>query len=253
MEYGNQITMNSVRDRAVGGVTSACAPLCYTGLFLLLMLIWRMAELPSPDEVYARIVGLFDSYGVVVVAGAALVEGLVLISLYFPGSAVILIGVAASRGDPIRAMVVVGVVIVAFVVAAHLNYALGYWGFYELIRKLGGRKLLDRAVRRYEKYGALILPPCYMHPNLGGFMAVASGIGRLRWRRFTMITIASITVWNVFWGVFAYYFAEVVESVATQPWLVVAGLGCWSLCAFVWGVARGRRSDHARHSEQAVQ
>jgi membrane protein DedA with SNARE-associated domain len=227
------------KQRMLNGVAGATAPCAYTIGFLLLMLIWRVVDLPSPQEVYDGIVRLYHDYGLVIVAAAAAIEGLVLISLYFPGSGVILIGVAASRGDPTRAVAVVAIVTLAFIVAAQINFVVGYFGLHGLILKMGGSKWLKRAQDRYARNGVYILAPCFVHPNLGGFMSVAAGIGRLQWRKFFIISVASIALWNVFWGFVAYLFAQVVESVATQPFLVLSGLGLWTITAFVWGFLRG--------------
>ncbi len=199
---------------------------------------WKVFDLPQPEVVYATIVDWYNQYGLMVVAFAALVEGVVLVGLYFPGSAVILIGVASSRGDPLRAVAVVACVNAAFIVAAFWNFAIGYFGMHAVIERLGGEQWLNRARQRYERYGALILAPCFVHPNLGGFMSVAAGIGRLALGRFAVICVVSIVLWNSAWGFVAYFLAGVVEQVATQPWLVVGGLSIWVFVAFVWGAVR---------------
>lgn len=234
----NNVLLNRFRN----GVSFATPPLFYLVLFVLLIGLWSYFALPSPRYVYDIIVGLFDKYGIVIVAFAALIEGLVLVSLYFPGSGVILIGVASSQGDPLRAVFIVSVVTICFAVAANINYALGFYGIHGIIERFGGRKILDGSRKRYEKFGVLILIPSFIHPNLGGFMSVASGIARLRWRRFFVLSIISLSVWNVMWGIVAYNLSEVVEGAATQPGLVLTGLTIWAFVAFCVGFVKKIRA-----------
>jgi membrane protein DedA with SNARE-associated domain len=67
----------------------------------------------------------------------------------------------------------------------------------------------------------------------------------MRLRKFAIIAALSIMLWNIAWGVVAYFLAEVVERVATQPWLVVGGLAAWSIGAFVIGLVRGGQAGNA--------
>lgn len=166
--------------------------------------------------------------------------------LEFPGSAVILIGVATSRGDIGRAVGIVSIVTIAFLLTTQINYALGYFGLHGLVVRLGGGKMLRRSQDRYQKFGAVILPPSFFHPSLGGFMAVACGMARLPWKRFATITGLSVVAWNIFWGIVAYLFADVVSEVATRPVVVLAALCIWTAAAFVLGFIHSGPSNHGR-------
>jgi membrane protein DedA with SNARE-associated domain len=224
-----------IRERFHYAVASAAAPIIYILLFFALIFLWHGLGWPPPEEVYKTIVDLYWEHGVVVVSFAAFAEGIVLITLYFPGSAVILIGVATSKGEPLRAALIVLIVTIAFIGAAQINYILGYLGLHRIILRLGGRRWLLNAQARYNKYGTYIVPPSFVHPTFSGFMAVTCGLAQLNWSKFTLLSALGIVFWDIFWGITAYRLSETVREVATRPILVIIGLFSWILIAFIYG------------------
>ena len=230
------ILMNNDRKtRLKNAFSVSLLPAAYSVLFLLLMALWKLFNGPSPEETYASIVQFFTIYGTPVIAISALIEGIVLVNFYFPGSAVILIGVATARGDPLRAAYLIAVVSGAFFVAAQLNYCLGLFGFRKAVLKLGGKAWLARTEKWYAQYGAKVIPLTFIHPNVGAFMSVACGNARFKFVHFAILTFFSIIVWNSFWGVFAYLFPKEVANVATQPMLLLSGFLLWTTFAFLRG------------------
>lgn len=211
---------------------SSVEPAVYTCLFLLLMLVWRLAKMPDPERVFEVVSALFKTHGLWIVGLSAFVEGLVLVNLYFPGSAVILIAVITFRGDPIGAASVVTVTMFAFVLAAFCNYAIGFFGLHHLIRRLGGGPWLDKAHRWYEAKGHRAVLLAYWHPNLGAFVAVACGNGHLDFHRFLRFVIVAVIAWNTLWGALAYHFASLAKQTATQPFVLLAAFLLWTAVRF---------------------
>lgn len=89
--------------------------------------------MPPPNEMFAILQDLFERHGLLLVGFAAFIEGVVLINFYFPGSAVILVGVIVAHGNPLLATKTVAITVLSFFVAACLNYAIGYFGMHEVI------------------------------------------------------------------------------------------------------------------------
>lgn len=219
---------------------AATFPTIVLALFVGLMIFWRFFDLPTPEEMFNLIVRFFESYGLLVVFIGALGEGVAVVNLYFPGSAAILLGVVASEGDPLQASAVVVVASCGFALAAQFNYLIGRCGLQPLLHRIGGRSLLERSRRKYERQGARSLFWGYFHPNIGGLLAVAAGTGRLRWKYFSRLTVGAITFWNILWGIVVFLSARPVREVATSPYLVLAALGIWLVgavalsCFRVW-------------------
>ena len=225
----------TTKQKIKRGLTSAIVPLIYMGLFIILSILWKLFSLPEPDEIFNFILNLFNTYGLIIVGLAAFIEGLVLVNIYFPGSAVILIGVVAKKDDPVGAMQVVIVTIIAFLLAAIVNYALGYFGLYTLIRKLGGGEWLKKAEGWYERSGHRAILTSFIHPNLGAFISVACGNARFPFTKFMLYAVVGALLWNTLWGVVVYNFANIMASAATQGWSVAALLLIWTMVAFVKG------------------
>lgn len=213
-------------------LTASIAPAIYTGLFLLLMLVWHVAKLPNPERVFEAVASLYKTHGLWIVGLSAFIEGLVLVNLYFPGSAVILIGVISFRGDSIGAASVVVVTMLAFILAANCNYAFGFFGLHDLIKRLGGGLWLEKAHRWYDTKGHRALLLSYWHPNLGAFVAVACGNARLDYHRFLCLVVIAIIAWNTLWGFLAYNFASLAKETATQPLILLSAFVLWTLIAF---------------------
>ena len=213
--------MGVTSDRVKAGRDAAMTPLMLLVAFVVLMCLWQGLGLPNPNVLYSWIVELYQRYGLVIVAIAAFVEGIVLINFWFPGSAVIILGMVASRGNPMQATLIVAVVSLAFSLAAQVNYLIGFAGLHGIVARWGGKEWLNRSRRNYERYGVYTIPPTFVHPNLGAFMSVTCGISRLKWRQFVLISVAATCVWNCVWGVVSYFLADGLANVATNPAMIV--------------------------------
>lgn len=232
-----------IQTRLWRALIAAGFPLICIVVFSLLMIVWGLLELPPADEVYSTLIALYRKHGLVIVAVAALIEGLVMINVYLPGSAVVLVAVAASRGDPLFGVAIVATASAAFLLAAQVNYALGYYGFHTLVARFGGNRWLETTGAWYRTHGALVLLPSYVHPSVGSFMSVTCGIVRLRWRRFLPLVALAIVLWNSFWGTLAYLLADPVRHVATNPYAVIVGLVVWAVAAGAYGAFRNPEAE----------
>jgi len=227
--------MQTLQQRVKGGLNRALSPFLYAIGFVLLLALAKLGLIPSSDQIFSWILGQFESHGLLLVGVAAFIEGLVLVNFYFPGSAVIVLGVASAKGDPARATELVTVVIAAFFVAAQVNYYGGLFGVRRLVLRLGGKRWIERAEKWYARAGGYLVAASYLHPNLGAFVAVACGNARFSWRKFLIISAISITAWNSMWGVLTYSSGRVIREAATNPYLLLTAFLVWTLVSFCWG------------------
>lgn len=220
---------------------SATVPLVCTLVLLVALVAWRVADLPDPHESFLLIEKWFLAYGLPLVFLAALLEGVAVINLYVPGSAVIVLGVVFSRTDPLLAVLVVFVATVAFIITAQVNYGVGYFGLHRLLRTFGGGVLIDRAEKYWSRHGDKTLPLAFIHPNIGGFVSIASGNGRYPWKKFFVRSVGYTLAWNVLWGVAAFLLADTVAQTVTQPLILLGGLLIWATIAFAVAYLRHGR------------
>src|SRR5688572_21535246 len=90
---------SAVRARLRAAIVSATLPTLYLCAFLLLMTAWNVFSLPSPDATFDLISGWLARYGLPIVALAAFIEGIAVVTLYFPGSSVIVASVVATKAQ----------------------------------------------------------------------------------------------------------------------------------------------------------
>src|SRR3989344_5209351 len=100
-------------------------PLLFLGVFLSLYLIWRLLSLPPEDELIQIAKDYFEKYGFLTVFVSAVVEGLLLIGWYYPGSLVIFLGVIFAGKDIPKVVEVVSVVTIGLFIAYIINFFLG--------------------------------------------------------------------------------------------------------------------------------
>lgn len=225
------ISLRSIQYRTA--LTAAVYPAVVTLSFILLVILWRVASLPTPEELTNTIETLFNAHGCWIVGVAAFLEGVAVINLYFPGSLVVVLGVTSSLGNPSLAFLMVAVTILGFFLSSLLNYAIGYFGFHKLLLRIGGRKWFDQTQTWHKRHGCHALLLAYVHPNIGGLMAMACGNARLSLLDFIRPTILSILLWNTCWGFAAYSLAPTLRAAAANTWPIILGLTAWTLATFL--------------------
>lgn len=222
-------------DRIRNAFVVAADALCYCGAFILLMLIWRWLRLPQGSELFEAVTNAFRSYGFAFVGIAALIEGLLVVNLYFPGSLVILIGVTAFRGSPLMVVMLVATVIAAFFLATIINYCIGYYGLHALISRLKADTQIQVVSEWHRKVGRWFVPLSFFHPNLSAFVAVACGRDRISPYRFFPIALIATIAWNSFWGGLTYSFGPLLKEAVAKPWLILGGLLLWAMLKMIRG------------------
>lgn len=222
---------NSGRWKA--STISAIEPALYTLGFFVLILAWNLFELPQGEALFSQLGDIFRRHGLWIVGVSALIEGLVLVNLYFPGSAVIAIAVIALRGQPAQAAMVVGITAVAFVVAAQINFLIGYYGVHALFLRMRGEAFLDRVKLWHARFGKWFIPLSFFHPNFGAFVAVACGKARYSPTKFMSLAASAILFWNTVWGLGVYSFSSAVQKAASNPWFILVALLGWTLVRFI--------------------
>ena len=78
----------------------------FFAIFFLLTVrfLWGYFEMPSSDQLFLLIKDFFNTYGLIVIFVAAILESILFVGNYFPGSLVIFFGVASAAGDKFLAM-----------------------------------------------------------------------------------------------------------------------------------------------------
>ena len=178
----------------------------YFGLIYLL----KYLGFPSSEEIIAFTQKYYETYGYSVVLVGALAEGALLINLYLPGSIVVALGVVFAKQAGLNIFLMLGLVVLGFFLTALFNYALGRFGWYHVLLKLGLQTPLEKMQSKVADKGLKILFTTYVHPNFGALAATAAGILHLSFFKFSLYSLISIILWNSLWTVLFYYFGSIL-------------------------------------------
>jgi len=179
-------------------------PLVILIAYLFFYGLWIILKLPSPEELFNITKQLFDKYGLWIVFLGAIVEGILLLGNYFPGSLIIFLGVLSAGKDIVRVTEVIILVIIAFFISSCINYFLGKYGWYRLFVRFGLSKILDNYKQKVEKHGLNIIFLTYWQPNLASLTSTSAGILKFPLKKFLLYSIIGIIIWAVFWGTLIY-------------------------------------------------
>lgn len=223
----------------------AAVPLTLLMIFTLFVAIYQLLGLPSSEELIQLARDYYSEYGYEIVFVAALVEGLLLVNWYLPGSFVIVLGVTFSAGRPLNSLFMVALVASGFFLTSLLNYAMGRYAWYRFLLFLGLSSPLEKVKLRVEKYGLPVIFTTYFHPNVGALTALSCGILRLSPLRFTAYSAAALIGWNSLWGVIVYLVGPALLNLLSM-WMAIPLLVLWLIIVVVRSLRQSRRKEAAR-------
>lgn len=161
-------------------------------------------KIPPQEVLLNTLKQLYGSYGYYLVFFGAFLEATFLVSLYVPGSTVILLGAALSKTGVVSFPLVLLLATLGLVMGFCVNYALGRYGWYHVLAKLGAEKAVALAKDKLKKdeYKTMFLG--YLHPTGASFVSTAGGVLKMPFRKFFIISIVSQFFWSLLWGGLAY-------------------------------------------------
>jgi membrane protein DedA with SNARE-associated domain len=207
-------------------------PLIVLSCFLLIGLTWKLFNFPSQQELIPIIKFYFDTYGIILVFIAAILESAFIIGMYAPGGTIIFLGVILSGGNPYQAILVVLSVIAGFLIGFTIDFYIGKFGWYRLFLRFGFESALEKTKAKIQKYGLSVPWIGYHNPDLGSFLATSYGILRFSYKRFLLITVFPVIAWCIFWGVIAYLLGMEAFKVIGYKMLFVI-IGIWIIARIV--------------------
>lgn len=164
-------------------------------LFLLYMLTYDTLGLPSITNLLMLAERGFAAYGLLFLFVGLLLEGLFVVGLYFPGSAIVFGSVIFWAATPIDLLAVVGIGSVTLVVASALNYLIGRHGYYKLFKKMGAQKTIDRMERRFQKGYKPTLVVFSSSPNFLAIASVYAGVANIPLKKYLLFVFVCTLFW----------------------------------------------------------
>ena len=228
-------------------IEPATVPFSLAGLFILFIVIYRGIGLPSPSALAQITQELFSQYGVIILLIGAFLEGIFMISFYFPGSFVILLAVVVSDMTPASLLAIGLTSWFGFMLAGFANYLMGKHGYYKALLFLGKKDSVDKMRKWMDHYGNWTIFFTAIHPNYVSISLVCSGIVRDKLLPTMIVAGASLSFWIFIWILLA---TPIIRNVdlknPNQSWYIVIALVLWGIVLILWNkvVPRIRGYSH---------
>ncbi len=200
-------------------------------LFLIVFIVlYRILNLPSPQELILLIEKWFNQYGLWLLFFAALIEGFFVIGMYFPGSLAIALAVYTLGKTPIDLFYIGGISFIAFLIANILNYYLGKYGYYKFLLLIGKKKTIDKMKNTMLKHGNRTFFFTGFFPNFIAITSVCAGISNLNILKTIYLQATSLLFWVTVWTITGSFIIKQVNLQDNNQSLYILGV------IFLWGV-----------------
>ncbi|MDO8659854.1 MAG: VTT domain-containing protein [Candidatus Parcubacteria bacterium] len=190
-------------------------PLYLLGLFISLFIVWKIFDLPTLDILLSKIKVWFDIYGYLVLFIGAILEGMLVIGGYFPGTFIIVVSVLLAKSIP-ELILVVSIGTIGLFVAHNLNYVLGKYGWYRLLIKFGAKNKIEESKEKLLKKGPTAMFSSYWLLSLGALVDTAAGIIHMPFRTFFLYSLLAGIFWNFLVGIIVYNVGTPVLAVVSS-------------------------------------
>jgi len=187
-------------------------PVLFLLITLSIFLVWKIFDLPEQEELLNSVQHYFDKYGLITVFISAIIEGLLLIGWYYPGSLVIVLGVIFAGQNLWRVIETLTLITLGLYIGYVINFFVGKYGWYRLLLKFGLREHLEKSQAKLIKNGPAAIFLSFWHPAAGALISTAAGIIQFPHLRFFALAAIALTIWNALWGTLVYFMGTAALS-----------------------------------------
>lgn len=192
------------------------------GLIVFFFVLDQIRDVSLFDMAFNFGKHFYAEWGLPFIFLTSIIEGILFVNWYFPGSFAVITGALFSRGI-VPVWIFIAVVFCGFSLGFFVDYLLGRYGFYRLfIRFQFFRNRLVSAQRALEKWAPVAFLIWYIHPQTGNFVATAAGIVRYSLPKFLFLSSFAGLFWITLWVGLVYMFGGVVlELIESYGYLVL--------------------------------
>lgn len=199
-------------------------PLSALVFYLLLIILWNIHLIPSPKELFEMLEKLYQHYGLLGLVLATLLEGIVYVCLYIPGSFIIALTVFFSDRSFISLITISIIVSTTLTVASFINYRIGkyfasrnFWDKKDLMKE---SEMLSRG-----------FIASMLHPNLLAFYFFNAGLERRNFKQIFYVPLFMLP-----YGLFVAYLLSIFSNPVRQglesPIFLLTIIIIWFVAAY---------------------
>lgn len=221
--------MNTIRNCWII-IKPGIIPLILAISYILFIFCYRLLGLPSPETLGKLFSHLLTEYGTPILIVASLIEGVFMISFYFPGSFVILLSILVSDKSIKSILFICIYSLVGFLMSNIINYFLGLFGYYKALLFLGKGDTVKKMEIWLSKNKYKTLFFASVHPNILSFAFVSCGIAKQKSLPLFVFSLFSLSFWISLWVIIFLPLLKIVNiQDPNQAWYIVILLLVWSI------------------------
>jgi membrane protein DedA with SNARE-associated domain len=193
--------------------------------YLVVLILWNLRLIPSPSEIIIFLETLYQNYGLIGVAIAAFLEGIVYLGLYFPGSLIIALAIFLSDGTLNSITIITLIVSITWTITSAIDYLLG---------RMASKRDISLIEKKEISKGFIL---SFIHQNILSFYFFNEGIERKNpWK--LLIVFPMMFIWGFFVVSIFSLFRTPLKQVAETPYAMIALILIWFIIAFIFEYRR---------------
>jgi len=207
----------------------------FLALFFGLKYLWGVYDIPGPSDLVEASKVYFDQYGLVIFFFTALLESLLLIGNYFPGTLILLFGLSTLLDSPDKVLSTYVYISSGMIVGYTVNYFLGKYGWYKVLEKIGYKDELEKIEKKLETIGLTSVFFLYLLPGFGSLLSTAFGVLRFNFVKFFAFTLGMVLFWNAVWALAVYIFGQSIFELFNSGYLAIILAGAYLIYLYKSG------------------
>ncbi len=182
----------------------------------IVFLVAVKGVIPTAQEILAYFTKLYQSYGYEIIFVSALLEALVVINFFVPGLMAMSLGAIFARAGHLELTLVILAAISGLVIGYTIDFLLGYFGFGDILKKIGYGWVLTKARGQLDKFGDKGLILGFAYPNVASFLSLGAGTLKFKFLYFFFLAAISSLFWIPLWGILIYSVGEIFLTILTR-------------------------------------
>lgn len=217
-------------------------PVVIIVLYVAFLLSIR-GTLPTSEDLVAHLSSLYERFGYELIFIGATLEALVMVNFFVPGAVAVAFGAVFARSGQLDLTYAVLAAVSGAILGFIIDFILGYFGFGEILKRLGYGNFLTQAREAIEYSGIRTFGLGFIHPNIGSFVSLAAGTLKMRFINFLIFTALSTLIWVSFWGILVFALGEVFLVILTKYiWvLILLVLSAWILTTMYGSIKKTQK------------
>ena len=219
-------------SRALNILRQVWLPLVIWLCYVVLLLAQHLGVAPSTDSIVTSLLEHLASNRLLWVIISSFIENIIGASLYFPGSIIMLTGMAQTAGSPPDAITTYFTIYFSSAFAQQINFLIG-----RLTATDSQKNVQCNATRLW-----LTCFTTFWHPQLAAVTCYSFGTNHsLKYRQFAWPFLTFSITWSIFWALVIYRYGGAIATPELFRWLVVAYLAIWTLRSIMNAIRLSRQ------------